>query len=176
MKGGGQLKPLNVESYPQTFSTGGQNLLDTPKPLPKLSTPLTLLVRYLCLKQDAVAAILQERKWLMGAVYVFLALLSITSQPNANAANYSTDHLRLYAHSRILIYDEFKCFDRIITKESHWNYKARNKSHWGLGQMKSKHYGTLDPFRQIDATLRYIEHRYSTPCKAWEHHQKKNWF
>ena len=176
MKGGGQLKPSHVEGYPQGFSTGGQNLLDTPKPTPKLSTLLTRLVRCFCLKQDAVAAILRERKRLMGAFYAFLALLSITSQSNANSANYSIDHLRLYAHSRILIYDEFKCFDRIITKESHWNYKARNKSHWGLGQMKSRHYGTLDPFRQIDATLRYIQHRYSTPCKAWEHHQKKNWF
>jgi hypothetical protein len=176
VKGGGQLKPLNVKSYPQTFSTGGQNLLDTPKPLPKLSTPLTRLLRYFCLKQDAVADILQKRKSLMGALYAFLALLSISSQPHANAANYSTDHLRLYAHSRILIYDEFKCFDRIITKESHWNYKARNKSHWGLGQMKSKHYGTLDPFRQIDSTIKYITIRYQTPCKAWAFHQKRNYF
>jgi len=170
------LKPLYVKGYPQAFSTGGQNLLNTPKPMPNLSTPLTRLVRYFCLKQDAWASILQKRKWLMGALYAFSALLSITSQSNAAAQNYSINHLKLYAHSRILIYDEFKCFDRIITKESRWSYTARNGSHWGLGQMKSKHYGTLDPFRQIDATLRYIEHRYSTPCKAWEHHQKKNWF
>ena len=176
MKGGGQLKPLYVEGYPQAFSTGGQNLLDTPKPMPKLSTPLTLLVRYFCLKQDAVASILQKRKWLMGALYAFSALLSITSQSNANAANYSTDHLRLYAHSKILIYDEFKCFDRIITKESRWSHTARNGSHYGLGQMKSKHYRDLDPFRQIDATLKYITIRYQTPCKAWAFHQQRNYF
>jgi len=176
VKGGGQLKPLYVKGYPQAFSTGGQNLLDTPKPMPKLSTPLTRLVRYFCLKQDALASILQKRKWLMGALYAFSALLSITSQSNAAAQNYSTDHLRLYAHSKILIYDEFKCFDRIITKESRWSHTARNGSHYGLGQMKSKHYRDLDPFRQIDATLKYITIRYQTPCKAWAFHQKRNYF
>ncbi len=113
------------------------------------------------------------KKWL---VLIVSALIAVQGANSASAANYSKDHLKLYAHSRILIYDEFVCFNRIITKESQWSYTARNGSHWGLGQMRSKHYGTLDPYRQIDATIKYIKKRYQSPCKAWAFHKERNWF
>jgi len=112
----------------------------------------------------------------MGKVYAIAALLSMTTTLEANAANYSIDHLKLYAHSRILDYKEFQCFNKIITKESRWSYRARNGSHFGLGQMRSKHYRDLDPFRQIDATIKYITSRYQTPCKAWAFHQEGNYY
>ena len=113
------------------------------------------------------------KKWL---VLIVSALIAVQGASSASAANYSKDHLKLYAHSRILVYAEFVCFNRIITKESQWSYTARNGSHWGLGQMRSKHYGTLDPYRQIDATLRYISKRYQSPCKAWAFHKERNWY
>jgi hypothetical protein len=112
----------------------------------------------------------------MGKVYAITAVLSITGILNANAANYSTDHLKLYAHSRILDYKEFQCFNKIITKESRWYYLAKNGSHFGLGQMRSKHYRDLDPYRQIDATIKYITVRYQTPCKAWAFHQANGYY
>jgi hypothetical protein len=113
---------------------------------------------------------------LMGKVFALTAMLSTISIPAAESANYSIDHLKLYAHSRILDYKEFQCFNRIITKESRWSYTAKNGSHFGLGQMRSKHYRDLDPFRQLDATIRYITVRYQTPCKAWAFHQERNWY
>jgi hypothetical protein len=112
----------------------------------------------------------------MGKVYVIAALLSITSIANANAANYSIDHLKLYAHSRLLDYKEFQCFNKIITKESRWSYLARNGSHYGLGQMRSTYYRDLDPFRQIDATIRYNHKRYLTQCNAWSFHLKNGYY
>jgi hypothetical protein len=112
----------------------------------------------------------------MGAVYVLAAITSITSIPNATAKNYFVDHLKLYAHSRIINYQEFQCFNKIITKESRWNYLAKNGSHYGLGQMRSKHYRDLDPYRQIDASLKYITIRYETSCKAWAFHEKKGYY
>jgi hypothetical protein len=112
----------------------------------------------------------------MGAVYVLAAITSITSIPEATAKNYSIDHLKLYSHSRIINYQEFQCFNRIITKESRWNYLAKNGSHFGLGQMRSKHYRDLDPYRQIDASLKYITIRYETSCKAWAFHEKKGYY
>jgi hypothetical protein len=112
----------------------------------------------------------------MGKVYAIAALLSITTTLEANAANYSIDHLKLYAHSRILDYKEFQCFNKIITKESRWSYRARNGSHFGLGQMRSTWYRDLDPYRQIDATIRYVTKRYQTPCKAWAFHQERNYY
>jgi hypothetical protein len=42
--------------------------------------------------------------------------------------------------------------------------------------MKSKHYRDLDPYRQIDASLRYITKRYSSNCKALAFHNKKGYY
>jgi hypothetical protein len=130
------------------------------------------------LKQNEVLSVLKDKKIKIKKRLLFIAsaLIAVQGADTALAANYSIDHLKLYAHSRILDYKEFQCFNKIITKESRWSYTARNGSHWGLGQMRSKHYGTLDPFRQIDASLRYITNRYQTPCKAWAFHQQRNYY
>ena len=109
-------------------------------------------------------------------VFIASALIALQGANSAHASGYSTDHLKLYAHSRIVNYKQFQCFNHIITKESRWNYLARNGSHYGLGQMKSKHYGNLDAFRQIDASLAYIANRYKTPCQAAAFHDRKGWF
>lgn len=176
MKGGIQLKSLHVKSYPQALCTGVQNLWDTPKAMRKLSICLTVAVRWFRLKRDAEALISQGRNRLMGKVYSIALLLSITSISNANAASYSIDHLKLYAHSRLLDYKEFQCLNKIITKESRWSYTARNGSHYGLGQMRSTYYRDLDPFRQIDATIRYNHKRYLTQCNAWSFHLKHGYY
>ena len=137
---------------------------------------LTRALLSLRLKRAAVADSSLERKIGLGAAIALTATLLNVSIPNSQAANYSVDHLKLYAHSRILDYKEFQCFNRIITKESRWSYSARNGSHYGLGQMRSKHYRDLDPYRQIDATLKYITVRYETSCKAWAFHQERNFY
>ena len=86
------------------------------------------------------------------------------------------NHYKLYAHSRIIDWKQYSCFVKLIHKENRtWNPKAKNGSHYGIGQMRSEHYKTLDGYSQIDATLRYIEHRYGSICKALEHH-KKGWY
>jgi hypothetical protein len=137
---------------------------------------LTAALRCLRVKRAAEAVSSQGRKQLMGKVYAITASITLMGIPEATATNYSVDHLKLYAHSRILDYKEFQCFNRIITKESRWYYLAKNGSHFGLGQMRSKHYRDLDPYRQIDATLKYITNRYGTSCKAWAFHQERNYY
>lgn len=163
-------------SYQQKLSTGCKRLWDTPNAMLKVMHSLTSVLRFLREKRTAYAVSSLKRRKRFGASIAILAVTSTMAIHEANAANYSIDHLKLYAHSRLLDYKEFQCFNQIITKESRWSYTARNGSHWGLGQMKSKHYGTLDPFRQIDASIKYITNRYQTPCKAWAFHQKNNWF
>jgi hypothetical protein len=86
------------------------------------------------------------------------------------------DLFRLYAHSRIIDYKQYKCLSSIIHKESRWNEKAVNGSHFGLGQMRSEWYRTLDPYRQIDATIDYIKKRYGSMCNAWRFHEKKGYY
>ena len=165
-----------MDSYPQPLSTTVQNLWDTPRAMRKLFICLTVAVRWFRLKRDAEALISQGRNRLMPKVYSIALLLSITSITNASAATYSIDHLKLYAHSRLLDYKEFQCFNKIITKESRWSYLARNGSHYGLGQMRSTYYRDLDPFRQIDATIRYNQKRYLTQCNAWSFHLKHGYY
>jgi len=129
-------------------------------------------------RQNEVLSVLKDKKIKIKKRLLFIvpALIAVQGTTHANAANYSIDHLKLYAHSRILDYKEFQCFNKIITKESRWSYTARNGSHYGLGQMRSKHYRDLDPYRQIDATIRYVTNRYQTPCKAWAFHQERNYY
>ena len=165
-----------MKSYPQKLCTGVQKVWDTPNAVREVIQSLTKTLRFLREKRTALAVSSLKRRKRFGAGIAILAVTSITGIQNANSANYSVDHLKLYAHSRILDYKEFQCFNRIITKESRWSYIARNGSHYGLGQMRSKHYRDLDPFRQIDASLQYITKRYQTPCKAWAFHVERNYY
>jgi hypothetical protein len=176
VKGGAQLKSSHANSYPQKLYTGAKSLWDTPKAMREVIQSLTSAIRFLREKRTAFAVSSLKRRKRFGAGIAILAVTSAGLIQNANAANYSIDHLKLYAHSRILDYKEFQCFNRIITKESRWSYIARNGSHYGLGQMRSKHYRDLDPFRQIDASLQYITKRYQTPCKAWAFHVERNYY
>jgi hypothetical protein len=107
---------------------------------------------------------------------VLLGALCVVSTTPAEA-NTNTDNYKLYAHSRIVDYKQFLCFVSIINKENRsWDVKAKNGSHYGLGQMRSEHYRNLDGYRQIDATIKYIKHRYGSMCKAWEFHKKKGYY
>jgi hypothetical protein len=114
---------------------------------------------------------------------VLLAALCVVSTTPAQATNdankkASIDALKLYAHSRIVNYKEFQCFNKLITKESNWRVEAINPNgnHFGLGQMRNTKYRNLDGFRMIDWSLRYINHRYSgSSCTAFAHWQKHGW-
>ena len=105
----------------------------------------------------------------VGVLCYFIASLSLQMQP-AQASN--VDMLKLYAHSRIVNNQQYICLSHIIYKESRWNVNAKNGSHYGLGQMRSKHYRNLDGYRQIDATIKYINVRYGSMCNAWRFHGK----
>ena len=92
------------------------------------------------------------------------------------AAAYSVDQLRVYAHSRIVNYKEFVCLDNILMQESRYNYLARNGSHYGIGQMHSKHYQSRDPYTQIDLTIKYVTIKYHSMCNGWSFHKKHGYY
>ena len=178
-----------MKSYAQALSTTVQNLWDTPKPMREVIQPLT----WGCTldaynkhpdfrdldKNEVLSNNLENKKINRKRLQRLLLIVSLVAPIGASpaaAANYSIDHLKLYAHSRLLDYKEFQCFNKIITKESRWSYTARNGSHYGLGQMRSKYYRDLDPFRQIDATIRYNQTRYLSQCQAWTFHMKHGYY
>jgi len=120
----------------------------------------------------AVSSLRRRSVW--GVLCLFVGSICLQMQP---AQANTIDHYKLYAHSRIVQWNEFMCFKDIITKENRrWDVKAKNGSHYGLGQMRSTWYRDLDGYRQIDATIKYINHRYGSMCKAWEFHKKRNYF
>jgi hypothetical protein len=108
------------------------------------------------------------------AIPMSIIILTVSMTVEAKAAT-QTDLLKLYAHSRLVSMEQFKCFDSLIHKESSWRVNARNKSHYGLGQMKNAKYGQLDGFRQIDWSIRYIKGRYGSMCNGWRFFQKHNY-
>jgi hypothetical protein len=138
-----------------------------------LAIHLTSWVRCRLSQRAGVPDSSRGRSHLVGLLCLVLGSLSIQAIP-AQASN--TDHWKLYAHSRIINEEQYKCLSKIIHKESRWNPQAKNGSHFGLGQMRSQWYRNLDPYRQIDETIRYITKRYGTMCKAWDFHVRKGYF
>ena len=138
-----------------------------------LAMYLTRSIRCLLSQRAGAPDSSRGRSHLVPLLCLILGSLAIQAIP-AQASN--VDHYKLYVHSRIINYEQYKCLSHIIHKESRWNPKAKNGSHYGLGQMRSTHYRELDPYRQIDMTIKYIKVRYGSMCKAWAFHQKKGYY
>ena len=134
------------------------------------SMDLTVMLPSSSASERVCACSSLRRLEVVGILCCFTASLSLQMQP-AQATN--ADQYKLYAHSRLINDIQYQCFKRIIYKESRWNPLAKNGSHYGLGQMRSQHYRTLDPYRQIDASIKYITIRYGSMCNAWRFHMRK---
>ena len=80
---------------------------------------------------------------------------------------------------------EYKCLNSLWTKESHWNYKARNARSGAHGIAQALPASKMNvvstdwrtnPVTQIRWGLRYISIRYETPCKALSKHKRSNYY
>ena len=134
---------------------------------------LTALVRSR-LADEPVCRIARARCMVLSAALCFASAMPATA---AQEVKPSIDSLKLYAHSRIVNYKQFQCFNMLITKESNWRVEAINPNgkHFGLGQMNNPKYQNLDGFRMIDWSLRYIKARHGSSCNAYAHWQKHGW-
>ena len=116
----------------------------------------------------------------IGGRSMLLAFAALALYPHpANSDDsrwlYHPMNLKLHAINLIDDWDQSLCFIEVIHRESSWRYWAKNGSHYGLGQMRSTWYRDLNPFKQIEASIKYYDHRYGSPCKALEHMKKKGW-
>jgi hypothetical protein len=80
---------------------------------------------------------------------------------------------------------QYKCLNRLWTKESNWNYQARNprSGAHGIAQAlpasKMEKVGTdwrTNPITQIQWGLLYVSERYNTPCAAWNKFRRSNFY
>lgn len=78
-----------------------------------------------------------------------------------------------------------QCLDRLWTKESQWSSTATNRSSgaYGIPQaLPGSKMGSVapdwrtNPVTQITWGLNYIAAIYGTPCMAWSHSQRYNWY
>lgn len=70
-----------------------------------------------------------------------------------------------------------RCIHLIFMAESRYDHLAKNQrgsSAYGIGQVLREK--SSDPAIQILRAYKYIEHRYSTPCRAWSFHKRHNWY
>jgi hypothetical protein len=105
------------------------------------------------------------------ATTLITALISIINTSPSKADM----NLKLYAYNQ-MSWKQFECYNWLIHKESNWNPKARNGSHYGLGQMRSTWYRDLTAKQQIQAHMKYLSHRYEgDACRALRHLEAKGW-
>ena len=78
---------------------------------------------------------------------------------------------------------ELICLINLWNHESGWNPNSVNKSSGACGIPQAlpcnkikKSEGSNDWKAQIRWGIKYINYRYNTPCEAWNHFKKKNWY
>lgn len=90
---------------------------------------------------------------------------------------------KAYAKDRLSAWEnkQWKCLDKLWTKESHWKSDAYNtvkvmgRNAGGIPQLLGMS-PKIPPTDQIDRGLDYIIYRYGTPCKALYFHERNWWY
>ena len=80
---------------------------------------------------------------------------------------------------------QYTCLEKLWKRESNWRTLAKNRSSgaYGIPQAlpgrkmgKTGSDWKTNPITQIKWGAGYIKGRYGTPCKAWDHSERKNWY
>lgn len=135
------------------------------------------------------------RLWIVSAIVLALVLVlkepatQIVRQPHGKVIAYYQNDYQRYAVDRLVehnMLEQYPCLYELWIRESNWRPKALNKRSKAMGiaqlmpatWVNIKVKPTWDGYKQVDAGLRYIKHRYGTNgvCKAYAHHLAKGWY
>ena len=105
-------------------------------------------------------------------VYLVLVLNAFTNAYATTNSNKEIEKYLLYSHIKLTNHKQYLCLEKLWYLESKWNPLADNKRSSAFGIPQLLKLKTNDPYKQIDAGLKYIAHRYGTPCKALAYHLK----
>ena len=115
----------------------------------------------------------RRRVW---ATFMLIAFISCFLKDYSVAKeHYKPMHYKQYILITLNDLDETYCLVELYHHESRFNPKARNGSHYGIPQGKSKYLATVDGTKQIDWGIKYINNRYGSMCKALDHFKTKGW-
>ena len=121
--------------------------------------------------EPPTAGLGRRRVWPILCVMVFTLLFSKDYSVAADKTNY----YRQWAFIQLNNLEEFYCLDYLYYRESRWNPNARNGSHYGIPQGRSKWLSTVDGYKQVEWGIKYNNNRYGSMCKALEHYKIKGW-
>ena len=160
-----------MNSYPQIKKVI-HSLWESPKSTLNLARYLTRRVRS-TLSTRAPQGASSRRVLLSGVLCLAWAIPS----PTWASTQSSKDNYKLYLHSRVVKDSQYQCAYSLYMKESRFDSKAVNGSHYGIPQLRNKKLKNLDGYTQIDWGIRYIAHRYKGDyCLAWKHFKDKGWY
>jgi hypothetical protein len=160
-----------LNSYPQELSTGSQKVWMTRRQYAQL---INIFVSYLTYRLRSTLADEPLRRLARARRMVLLAgLLLFVNSPQAIAVSTARDvnNYKLYAHMKLKDAKQYRCVELLWIKESNWNPRADNPKSTAYGIPQLLKLKAKDPYVQIDLGLKYIAHRYATPCKALAHHR-----
>ena len=107
--------------------------------------------------------------------------LSITTPLDAQATNQAIKYVKDLAEYQLTDKQE-QCHNEIVYRESRWDYRAINGSHYGLYQGKSKSLKNASTVKQWWWYWHYVTHRYGVTeydepnyCNALHHLKTKGW-
>jgi hypothetical protein len=103
--------------------------------------------------------------------------ITLFAAPSAAAPDEVKQYVSAKEYAAYLLQDtqQYKCLATLYGKESAWNDKAVNGSHYGIPQGRSEYLKTADKYEQIRWGLGYIEVRYGTPCAALRFFRENNY-
>ena len=107
-------------------------------------------------------------------IALFVAQISNLERAESQVIH-KTNHFRQYAFIQLNNIDEFHCIDKLYFHESRWNPKAKNGSHYGIPQGRSKYLSKVNGYKQVEWGIKYINNRYGSACKALHHWKVKGW-
>ena len=107
--------------------------------------------------------------------------LSIATPLDAQASNQAIRYVKELAEYQLTDKQE-ACHNNIVYRESRWDPKAKNGSHYGLYQGRSKSLKNASTVKQWWWYWHYVTHRYGVTeddepnyCKALHHLKTKGW-
>ena len=120
---------------------------------------------------------------LVTQVSIFVILINLININTVNALENKRTYQMEYLKQLDQSPDQYTCLTSLITMEnSRWDIRAKNGSHHGLPQGRSKFLATADYKAQITWHVKYLKHRYGTDrfgvanaCGAWAHWLMKGW-
>ena len=161
-----------LNSYPQELSTGRLKVWRTRS---KYAQVIHILAGNLTNRLRSILAGEPLRRIARRRSLVLVAgLLLFSNMPQSVAVSTARDvnNYKLYAHIKLHNANEYQCLVLLWDKESRWDPRADNPKSTAYGIPQLLKLKAKDPYIQIDLGLKYITHRYKTPCKAWSFHKR----